>query len=67
MSACRIWTGKLELDIITELSPLEITSKVEQAVREAIETVKQSFGTELDYDIYLLLDGHEIPLVTERV
>jgi hypothetical protein len=37
---------ELKLDLITDTSPLEVASKVEQAVREAVETVKQSLGTE---------------------
>lgn len=44
---------ELELDLITDTSPLEVASKVEQAVREVVATVKQSLGTELT----LVLDG----------
>ena len=43
---------ELELDVIADLSPLEIALKVEQAVREAVEAVNQSFGTELEFDIF---------------
>ena len=57
----------VELDFITDLSPLELASKVEQAVREAVETVKQSLGTELEFDIFLVLDGREVRFVMEPV
>ena len=57
----------VELDFITDLSPLELASKVEQAVREAVETVKQSLGTELEFDIFLVLDGREVRFVKEPV
>ena len=58
---------ELELDITTDLPPLELASKVEQAVREATETVNRSFGTELAFNIFFLLDGHEVRLVMEPV
>ena len=58
---------ELELNLITDLSPLEFASKVEQAVREAIETVKQSLGSELAFDIFLVLDGCEVRFVMELV
>ena len=58
---------ELELDFITDLSPLELASKVEQAVREAVEVVKQSFGTELEFDIFLVLNGREVHFVMEPV
>ena len=35
---------ELELDVITDLSPLELASKVAPLVQEAIEKVKQSRG-----------------------
>ena len=57
----------VELDFITDLSPLELASKVEQAVREVVETVKQSLGTELEFDIFLVLDGCEVRFVMEPV
>ena len=58
---------ELELDLITDTSPLEVVSEVEQAVREAIETVKQSLGTELTFDVFLVLDGCEVRLVLEPI
>lgn len=58
---------ELELDFITDLSPLELASKVEEAVREAVETVRQSLGTELEFDIFLVLDGREVRFVMEPV
>ena len=58
---------ELKLDLITDTSPLEVASKVEQAVREAVETVKQSLGTELAFDVFLVLDGRDVRLVLEPV
>ena len=55
------------LDIITDLSPLELASKVEQAVREAVESVNQSFGAELEFDIFLVLDDRMVRFLMERV
>ena len=37
----------VELDFITELSPLELASKVAPLVREAVDRAEQSLGTEL--------------------
>ena len=58
---------ELELDVITDTSPLEVASKVEQAVREVVATVRQSFGTELAFDIFVVLDGHEVRFIMEPV
>ena len=58
---------ELELDVITELSPLELATKVEQAVREAVEAVKASLGTELEFDVFLVLDGRAVRFVMEPV
>ena len=58
---------ELELDVITDIPPLELASKVEQAVQEAIETVKQSLGTDLEFDIFFILEGHEVRFVMEPV
>ena len=58
---------ELELDVIADLSPLEIALKVEQAVREAVEAVNQSFGTELEFDIFLVLDGRAVRFLMEPV
>ena len=44
---------ELELEFITDLSPLELASKIEQAVREALEAMRQSLGCELEFDIFL--------------
>ena len=38
--------------VITDLLPLELASKVEWSVREAVESVKQSLGVELAFDIF---------------
>ena len=58
---------ELELDVITDLSPLELASKVAPLVQETIETVKQSLGAELEFDIFLILDGREVRLIMEPV
>ena len=58
---------EMELDFVTDLSPLELASKITPVVREAIETMKQTLGSELEFDIFLVLDGHEVRLVMESV
>ena len=58
---------EIELDVITDLSPLELASKIEPLLQEAIETVKQTQETELELDIFLILDGREIRFVMEPV
>ncbi len=58
---------EVELDFITDLSPLELASKVAPLVREAVEAVKQSLGAELEFDIFLILDGQEVRFVMEPV
>ena len=58
---------ELELDVITELSPLELASRIAPLVQEAIETVRQFLGTELAFDIFLVIDGREVRFVMEPV
>ena len=58
---------ELELDFTTDLSPLELASKVAPLVREAVESVRQSLGAELEFDIFLVLDGREVRFVMEPV
>ena len=58
---------EMELDFVTDLSPLELASKIAPVVREAIETMKQALGSELEFDIFLILDGQEVRLVMESV
>ena len=57
----------VELEIVTDISPLELASKIELAVREALETMRQSLGCELEFDIFLVLDGREVIFVMEPV
>ena len=57
----------MELDFITDLSPLELASRVTPLVREAVEAVRQSLGAELEFDIFLVLDGREVRFVMEPV
>ena len=58
---------ELELDMITDLSPLELASKIAPLVQEAIETIKKSLGTELEFDIFVVLDGRTVRFVMEPV
>ena len=58
---------EMELDFVTDLSPLELASKITPVVREAIETMKQALESELEFDIFLVLDGQEVRLVMESV
>ena len=57
----------VELDFTTDLSPLELASRVAPLVREAVEAVRQSLGAELEFDIFLVLDGREVSFVMEPV
>ena len=57
----------VELDFITDLSPLELASKIAPLVREALEAMRQSLGVELEFDIFLVLGGHEVRFVMEPV
>ena len=54
---------ELELDIITDISPVELASRIAPLVQEAVEAVKQSLGAELAFDIFLVLDGLEVRFV----
>lgn len=58
---------EVELDFVTDLSPLELASKITPLVREALDAVKQSLGVELEFDIFLVLDGSEVRFVMEPV
>ena len=58
---------ELELDFITDVSPLEFASEVAPLVLEALEAVQQSLGTELEFDIFFVLDGREVRFVVEPV
>lgn len=55
----------VELDFITDLSPLELASRVAPLVREAVERVRQSLGTELEFDIFLVMDGRAVRFVMD--
>ena len=57
----------VELDIATDVSPLELASKIAPLIREAVEAVRQSLGCELEFDIFLVLDGREVRFVLEPV
>ena len=57
----------VELDFVTDLSPLEIASRIAPLIREAVERVMQFFGGDLEFDIFLVLDGREVRFVVEPV
>ena len=57
----------VELNFITDLSPLELASKIELAVWEALEAMRLSLGCELKFDIFLVLDGCEVRFVMDPV
>ena len=44
---------------------VEIASRVAPAVREALEAMRRSLGCELEFDIFLVLDGREVRFVME--
>jgi predicted component of type VI protein secretion system len=46
---------------------LEFASKIAPLVREVVDAVKQSLGVELEFDIFLILDGQEVRFVMESV
>ena len=46
---------------------MEIASRVAPLVREALEAMRQSLGVELEFDIFLVLDGREVRFVMESV
>ena len=50
----------VELEFVTDLSPLELASEIAPIVREALEVLRQSLGCELEFDIFLVLDGREV-------
>lgn len=58
---------ELELDLITDISPVELASRIAPILREAINAARQSLGTELEFDIFLVLDGREVRFVLEPV
>ena len=57
----------MELDFTTDVSPVELASKIAPVVREALEARRQSLGCELEFDIFLVLDGREVRFTMEPV
>ena len=57
----------MELEVTTDLSPVELASRIAPIIGEAVETVRQSLGCELEFDIFLMLDGREVRFVMEPV
>ena len=52
---------------VTDLSPVELASKIAPLVRETLEAMRQSLDCELEFDIFLVLDGREVRFVMEPV
>ena len=46
---------------------IERALRVAPLVREAVERIKQSLGSELEFDIFLVLDGSEVRFELEPV
>ena len=57
----------MELDFTTDVSLVELASKIAPVVREALEAMRQSLGCELEFDIFLVLDGREVRFTMEPV
>lgn len=57
----------MELEVCTELSSVELASKILQVIQGALEAMRQSLGTELEFEMFLVLDGREGPFVMEPV
>ena len=57
----------VELEFVTDLSPLELASEIAPIVRKAIDGVWQSLGTELEFEMFLVLDGREVRFTMEPV
>ena len=58
---------ELEVDVITDASPLEVAAKLLLVVQEAMGRIEPSVGTELGVDVFLVLDGDAVRLVMEPV
>ena len=57
----------VKLDFVTDLLPLELASKIAPLVQETVDTVREFLGAELEFDVFLVLDGREILVVMEPV
>ena len=57
----------VELEVTTDLSPLELASKIVPIVREVVGGMRKSLGTELEFDVFLVLDGREVRFVMDPV
>ena len=58
---------EVKLDFITDVSSLELASKIAPLIREAVEAMRQSLNCELEFDFFLVLDGREVRFVMEPV
>ena len=58
---------ELELDVITDISPVELASRIAPILREAINAARLSLDAELEFDIFLVLDGREVRFVMPPV
>lgn len=57
----------MKLGFITDLSPLELASRVALLVHEAVEVVRQSLDADLRFDIFFVLDGRIVSSVWNSV
>ena len=58
---------EMELEVATELSPVELASKITPVIREALEAMDQLLEAELKFEIFLVLDAREVRFVMEPV
>ena len=57
----------MKLDFITGLSAVELALKVTAVVQETVEVVRQSLGTGLKFDIFLVLGEWKIRFIMKSV
>ena len=57
----------MELEVLTDLSPSELASKMALVLQEVSESMKQSSNAEFNFHLFLLLDGQEVRFVMEPV
>ena len=57
----------MQLEVLTDLPPSELASKMALVLQEVSESMKQSSNAEFNFDIFLLLNGQEVRFVMEPV
>ena len=45
--------------------PLKLASKIAPVIRKALEAMRQSLGSELEFEMFVVLDGREGRFVME--